>query len=537
MCDNKQIMFSIIIPVYNRCEYIDRCVESVLGQTYLKWEAILIDDGSTDNSLERCQSWSKQDNRIKCIERKHAGQGAARNSGIDIAKGAYLLFLDSDDWWDHDLLEQCAEVINTYSADIILFDMKVYQEHEMSIPKRLLLPDQKVTNCKLKEELLCRTTTMANKCFEKKLLDDNQIRYPLRSTGEDDVILPICLALGKRIYQIKGAFYNYDRIKHNSVSDTSIKEDIKTQCQFFEQIKEELEGRKLFSAYKKTWGKYELLLAKNGIYPEIEEELAKFILAHYPQLRFAVEDKFLVFGSYNLRSAVNYSILNIKKAQHYQFSSLIAAISHETTPFKVEANNNFRQAMFEQERNNHFFEMIKSKEIRKFNYICIDFLEERFDILNTMQGYVTLSDVIQDAKRRDDTSLCQIVCRDSKKAWELWKEKCDILIENLKQNFDLSHVILVKSYLFEYFGSYGKEYPFENLKEIRKINEILAKYYQYFQEHAMGIQVLDANDSSDVFSDIMFKHGCFPWHANEIYYYTLSDKLGECIEKMEEHQK
>ena len=91
------LRFSIIVPVYNVGIYLDDCVDSVLSQTHSNWEAIFIDDGSTDDSGKILDGYAVKEPRIRVIHRQNQGVSAARNAGIDVAKGEYLLFLDADD--------------------------------------------------------------------------------------------------------------------------------------------------------------------------------------------------------------------------------------------------------------------------------------------------------------------------------------------------------------------------------------------------------------------------------------------------------
>ena len=96
-------LISVIVPVYNVEEYVEKCVLSIINQTYKNLEIILVDDGSTDNSGKICDEIAIKDNRIKVIHKKNGGLSDARNVGIDIAKGDYLGFVDSDDYIDPDM--------------------------------------------------------------------------------------------------------------------------------------------------------------------------------------------------------------------------------------------------------------------------------------------------------------------------------------------------------------------------------------------------------------------------------------------------
>lgn len=98
-------LISLIIPVFNVEKYLDKCVETIVNQTYSNLEIILVDDGSTDSSGEKCDYWKKKDNRIIVIHKKNGGLSSARNAGIEIATGKYISFIDSDDFIDLKMIE------------------------------------------------------------------------------------------------------------------------------------------------------------------------------------------------------------------------------------------------------------------------------------------------------------------------------------------------------------------------------------------------------------------------------------------------
>ncbi len=103
---------SVIVPVYNVEKYLDRCVESIVSQTYKNLEIILIDDGSPDNCPKMCDDWAKKDSRIKVIHKENGGVSSARNCGLDEAKGEYISFVDSDDWIEDSHIEKMVSYIN-----------------------------------------------------------------------------------------------------------------------------------------------------------------------------------------------------------------------------------------------------------------------------------------------------------------------------------------------------------------------------------------------------------------------------------------
>ena len=114
-------LVTVVVPVYNVEKYLDRCIDSIVNQTYKNLEIILVDDGSPDNCPQMCDGWAKRDGRIKVIHKENAGLGMARNSGIELAKGDYILFVDSDDYIDLSTVEKCvAELIKT-NADVVMF--------------------------------------------------------------------------------------------------------------------------------------------------------------------------------------------------------------------------------------------------------------------------------------------------------------------------------------------------------------------------------------------------------------------------------
>ena len=104
---------SVIIPVYNAEKYLSQCVESVVNQTFKDIEIILVNDGSKDTSGTLCDKWSAKDNRIKVIHKQNSGPAATRNMGTKAATGSWILYLDSDDWYENDTLSTTDDTLKT----------------------------------------------------------------------------------------------------------------------------------------------------------------------------------------------------------------------------------------------------------------------------------------------------------------------------------------------------------------------------------------------------------------------------------------
>jgi len=126
--------FSVIIPIYNCEKYLPECLDSVLYQTFTDWECICVDDGSTDNSGRIADEYAKKDCRLRVVHQPNGGEGAARNAGLEVFKGQWVYFLDSDDILNHRTLEICAKGFEIY-PDVDLSTIKMIQYPDETLPK------------------------------------------------------------------------------------------------------------------------------------------------------------------------------------------------------------------------------------------------------------------------------------------------------------------------------------------------------------------------------------------------------------------
>jgi glycosyltransferase involved in cell wall biosynthesis len=189
---------TVVIPVYRVEATLDRCVESVLIQDIDDMEVILVDDGSPDSCPDMCDGWAEKDSRISVINKENGGLSEARNAALDIAKGDYVTFVDSDDWLDE----------GTYKAILNLMDDNDIVEYPVA--HRLSLSDRSYENMDdywLTEQAYTHTFAW-NKVYRRTLF--NGIRYPKGKVFEDVYTLPLLLRKAKRISTTSQGCYHYE---------------------------------------------------------------------------------------------------------------------------------------------------------------------------------------------------------------------------------------------------------------------------------------------------------------------------------------
>ena len=137
---------SIIVPVYNVCKYLDNCLTSIINQTYKNIEVILIDDGSKDASQAKCEEYVKKDNRFKLRTSQHKGVSSARNIGVDIAEGEYVIFIDADDWLEPNMIEELYANLKKYDCDVSIcefyLNMSHYQKNHNDLEEVEIITDR-----------------------------------------------------------------------------------------------------------------------------------------------------------------------------------------------------------------------------------------------------------------------------------------------------------------------------------------------------------------------------------------------------------
>ncbi|SUP37235.1 glycosyltransferase [Veillonella criceti] len=203
-------LLSVIIPVYKVEKYLQRCVDSVLSQTYKNLEVILVDDGSPDRCGQICDEYLEKDNRIVVLHQENQGPSGARNNGLSIAKGEYIAFVDSDDWLDTNMYKSLIELIETYDLDMARCSVNISD----GISKSSVLPKGNIINKVIKDddvfelyftEFLCKIVW--NVVYKRNIIEG--ILSPERCHAQDNYVSGRYLYRTKRLMISDQCLYYY----------------------------------------------------------------------------------------------------------------------------------------------------------------------------------------------------------------------------------------------------------------------------------------------------------------------------------------
>lgn len=216
---------SVIVPVYNAEKYIERCVDSIMGQTFKDIELLLIDDGSIDKSGILCDDIALKDKRIKVIHQENGGVSVARNRGIECSKGEWLIFVDADDWIEISMIERMLAMVEDQKGDIGICSF--YFEYKDNT-KLCTIPNKQTTIKELLkeamqlegiDEILC---SPCNKIYKKDIIEKNQIRFESDiKFGEDFIFNTRYFVHTTRIIIENTPLYHYDC----SIEDSGVKKN------------------------------------------------------------------------------------------------------------------------------------------------------------------------------------------------------------------------------------------------------------------------------------------------------------------------
>lgn len=204
-------LVSIIVPVYNVEQYLDKCIESLVTQSYINLEIILVNDGSKDTSGEICDLWAKKDKRIKVIHKKNGGLSDARNRGLDIVTGDIISFIDSDDYISKYFYEKLINIMEQTDSDIVECQFKKFNENERvnylnkkNIEFISFNTEEAIKNLILNCEL---STTVWNKIYKTSVI--KKLKFRVGKTNEDDFYTYLAFDNAKKITKLQDELYYY----------------------------------------------------------------------------------------------------------------------------------------------------------------------------------------------------------------------------------------------------------------------------------------------------------------------------------------
>lgn len=210
---------SIIVPVYNVKPYLEKCITSILIQSYQDFELILVDDGSTDGCSKMCDIYAEQNNKIKVIHKINGGLSSARNAGIEVAQGKYLSFIDSDDYIAEDMIELLVNQLEKEKADISIcgiFHCYSGKNPEKSKPWYRVLNSEEAIEIAFEGKIF--SVNAVNKLYKKEIF--NSIRYPEGKATEDAFVIVDVFSRANRIVATSEQKYFYF---HREGSITTVK--------------------------------------------------------------------------------------------------------------------------------------------------------------------------------------------------------------------------------------------------------------------------------------------------------------------------
>lgn len=232
--ENLCALLSVVVPVYNIVSYIDRCVESIVEQTYENLEIILVDDGSTDESGMKCDLWAQRDARVRVIHKQNGGLVSARQAGVAAATGEYLAHVDGDDWIERETYAEMMALASSCDADIVTmgltrdyaghsvvnretFEPGIYRGEKLNIFWSQMIDDKRFFHSKLNHHI-------TTKIFKTELVRDYQMRLSTDARiGEDIAVVYPCL-LAANCVVVSGLEYYHYTIRPGSIMDTEADE-------------------------------------------------------------------------------------------------------------------------------------------------------------------------------------------------------------------------------------------------------------------------------------------------------------------------
>lgn len=328
---------SVIIPIYNVEQYLEKCLDSVIAQTYTELEIICVNDCSPDNCAEILEKYAKQDKRIKIVNRKkNGGLSAARNSGLDVAAGEYIYFIDSDDWIDLDYIEKMVEAIEKNNTDIVLntniqsvtndeIKTFVWKRYSKILPQGEFLGTIAAINnsqCMISCHL-----------YKRKFLLDNNLRFPEGYIHEDEYFQYVSKIKTDKIFAFFGSAYHYLQ-RDNSIM-FSRKSKIEAYAKIFNLVYDFYKQNKLLSKDNR------IKLYRLDMLTDIRNEQEFILVKNYVE-HIADDFKIERMASFDIEKAIFDVIIQVNSYEEYKKKTGINFWAYYSTRAKLKRKSTLK---------------------------------------------------------------------------------------------------------------------------------------------------------------------------------------------------
>lgn len=521
--DNELV--SIIVPVYNVEKYLDKCIDSIVNQTYNDIEIILVNDGSTDSSYDICMGWSKVDDRIRVLSQTNQGQGPARNYGVREAKGDWIAFVDSDDWVAKDYVGLMMEAIYRENADMAKCNFTQI---------RVKSGDEKTTNfyqtigVDRDEECIIAESgcTIWNLIIRKSILHENGIEQPNCKWEDCAVGLEMCL-LAKKIAFVNKSLYFYrkERVGSTTGGVISKRHELVTKampwllsglrrCGLNEKHTHVIRRYIAYVLTSALWGGWlNLTLEKY-------HQLRTLFYDSYEEILVVPNKVIATFGSWNLTETVKKMPFVQDMDYTFHFSSIISLMNPCNREISFHHKNVYRAKMIRKDIDSVLWDMLEENRPDCFVF---DLLEERNDIEKFSVGCITKSVALSQAETDYQDG---VVLKFGSAEWKgMWEQMFDVFAKKLQEYVPIEKIIMVRHFLSERHGDVFQSLEYTNIEEIRRINAILSDCYQYASEKLPDCTVIDLSHDEKYITDERYEYGVEPYYINSY----INEKVGELI--------
>lgn len=255
--DNEQsrpVILSVVSPVYNGAKYLEPFLRSVQQQSFPHFELIMVDDGSTDSSIEIIKTYQKKNSRIHLIGQNHKGAGSARNFGLSRAKGQYIIFLDCDDWFSEDFFKTMIDRIEADQSDIAICEFFIYNQQTGEMEKSAIpeTGNQKIERTNLVFDIFAPNPW--TKLYRISFLKKNKLLFQEIPSCNDWSFAYTSLACAEKISVIRKPLVYYRTKTTTSISSYRYKRT-KDIVWAIKHLRQELKSRALFSQYKEGFAR------------------------------------------------------------------------------------------------------------------------------------------------------------------------------------------------------------------------------------------------------------------------------------------